>query len=279
MVATSIDRVCAHNPPSGDPEHPMNKYLSIIDLKTLSLSLVCVVVTYLCYAFHIAYNLNITLFSIAVIFPLVFTIREAFKRRDNALEYLSQFKSALGSVDYCFARCKKLGAAEQHEIRQLLQTVSAQFFEALGSSTGTIGPATETVDDIVRFIRRNDCNIPGSMALKIIRFLEDVKDGMENTISIKTHGTPVSMRAYCLVFIYTFPFVFAPTIVYHLPDAPPAISYGLSVLHGFILISLYNVQMQIENPFDQIGLDDIQLENFHFQGMLSDSVSSAPPAS
>jgi len=30
------------------------------------------------------------------------------------------------------------------------------------------------------------------------------------------------------------------------------------------LISLYNVQSALENPFDQIGLDDIKLEEFHF---------------
>jgi hypothetical protein len=79
------------------------------------------------------------------------------------------------------------------------------------------------------------------------------------------HGTPISMRAYCLVFVFVFPFVFAPTIVYHLPDAPLVFTYGLAILHGFILISLFNVQTQMENPFDQIGLDDIQLEEFRFQ--------------
>jgi len=30
----------------------------------------------------------------------------------------------------------------------------------------------------------------------------------------------------------------------------------------FILISLYNVQDQMENPFDQHGLDDIRLNDF-----------------
>ena len=39
----------------------------------------------------------------------------------------------------------------------------------------------------------------------------------------------------------------------------------LAVIHGFILISLYNVQYDMEDPFDQIGLDDIKLEEFHFE--------------
>ncbi|MGA0446099.1 MAG: hypothetical protein ACO3M2_04735 [Pseudohongiellaceae bacterium] len=37
------------------------------------------------------------------------------------------------------------------------------------------------------------------------------------------------------------------------------------MIHGFILISLYNVQDAMEDPFDQVGLDDIKLEEFHFE--------------
>lgn len=62
----------------------MNKYLAIINLKIPALSIVCVVVTCVCFAFDPAYNINITHFSIAVIFPLVFSIREGFRRRDSA---------------------------------------------------------------------------------------------------------------------------------------------------------------------------------------------------
>jgi hypothetical protein len=245
----------------------MNKYLAIIDMKTLVLSVVCVAVTYFCYVNNIAYDLNITLFSIAVIFPLVFTIREAFKRRDNALKFLSQFKSSLCSVHYCFEQCRKLDAARRDEVAQLLDTASSQFFDALGSEEADIRPAEETVNEIIHFIQRNNDAISNSLALKIIRFVQDVNDGMENTISLKMHGTPISMRAYCLVFVFLFPFVFAPTIVFHMPDAPVVLSYGLSILHGFILISLFNVQTQMENPFDQIGLDDIQLDEFRFRAI------------
>ncbi|WP_414979645.1 hypothetical protein [Congregibacter sp.] len=245
----------------------MNKYLAIIDSKTLLLSVVCIAVTYVCFRYNIAYDLNITLFSIAVIFPLVFTIREAFKRRDNALKFLSQFKSSLCSVHYCFEQCKKLSQEQRTEVSQLLDRASSQFFDALRSEEADIRPAEDSVNEIIHFIKRNDSAISNSLALKIIRFVQDVNDGMENTICLKMHGTPISMRAYCLVFVFLFPFVFAPTIVYHLPDAPLLLTYGLSVLHGFILIALYNVQVQMENPFDQIGLDDIQLDEFRFRAL------------
>ncbi|MEM1188272.1 MAG: hypothetical protein AAGA95_03360 [Pseudomonadota bacterium] len=242
----------------------MNKYLAIIDGKTAAISALCVGVTYGCYYFDIAYDINITLFSIAVVFPLVFTIREAFKRRDNALKFLSQFKSGVFAVAYCLEQCKKLDAAQRHEATGLLNTVSERFFQALDTEDGDIRGAEDAVSDLIQFIRRNSKAISNGNALKIIRFVQDIHEGMENTICIKSHGTPISMRAYCLVFVFLFPFVFAPTIVYHLPDAPGVLIYGIAILHGFVLISLFNVQKQMENPFDQVGLDDIHLKEFHF---------------
>lgn len=248
----------------------MNKYLAIINGSTLVVMLLSVVVTALAFRFGVSYDIDITLFSIAVIFPLVFTIREAFKRRDAALKFLSTFKASMSSVHYCFAQCRKLSTDQQKTVVENLERVSAAFMDALhaeGSDSATVGAgrkADAAVNELFLFIQHNDNEISSGLALKIIRFLQDVNESIENTISLKLHGTPVSLRAYCLVFVYVFPFVFAPTIVYYLPEEPIIITYGLAAMHGFILISLFNVQMQMENPFDQVGLDDIQLREYAF---------------
>jgi hypothetical protein len=116
--------------------------------------------------------------------------------------------------------------------------------------------------------------ISNGVALKIIRFLKDVNESIENTVGLKLHGTPISLRAYCLVFIYVFPFVFIPTLINDLGDSSQWIVYMLGAIHGFILISLYNAQDDMEDPFDQVGLDDIKLEEFQFAK--SDSLLEKP---
>ncbi|MEC7605740.1 MAG: hypothetical protein VYD68_04215 [Pseudomonadota bacterium] len=88
---------------------------------------------------------------------------------------------------------------------------------------------------------------------------------MENKVGLKPHGTSISLRTYCLVFIYVFPFIFIPTLINDLNASAPVLVYALAMIHGFILISLYNVQDAMEDPFDQVGLDDIKLEEFHFE--------------
>ena len=266
----------------------MQKYLAIIDSRTFLLLLVCAAITWLCLALGFSYNLNVTLFSIAVVFPLVFTIREAFKRRDDALEFLSQFKSAMVSVHYSFEQAPKLTREQKDWARRALGDVSDAFFRALASERLSNDEAEQRANDLIAFIRENRSQLSNSAALKIIRFLQDVHESMESTIGLKLHGTPVSLRAYCLVFVFIFPVVFTPTIVYHLVDKPAWITYTLSLLHGFILVSLYNVQDDMENPFDQIGLDDVKLDEYRFIEMApsplfealedEDAESEVPPA-
>lgn len=242
----------------------MQKYLAIIDLQTFYVLSLCMVVTYLCFMFGFSYSLNITLFSIAVIFPLVFTIREAFRRRDSVIKLLSIFKSSLNATYYCFANNDKLSIEEKGLVSDKLEAISHLFFEALKGNRYDSERVRSELNEVFEFLEAHRSAISNGTALKIIRFLKDVHESMENTVGIKMHGTPISLRAYCLVFIYVFPIIFIPTLVHDIGIDDHWIVYSLAAIHGFILISLYNVQDAMEDPFDQIGLDDIQLDEFHF---------------
>lgn len=123
----------------------------------------------------------------------------------------------------------------------------------------------EQLNEVFEFVNENRDAISNGVSMKIIRFLKDVDESIENTVGLKMHGTPISLRAYCLVFIYVFPIVFIPTLVNDLAASSLLVVYYLAMIHGFILISLYNVQNAMEDPFDQVGLDDIKLEEFHFE--------------
>jgi len=100
--------------------------------------------------------------------------------------------------------------------------------------------------------------------LKLMRVIQDIQESIESLNGIKMHGTPVSLRAYCLLSIYLLPFIFTPNLVYNLHDDPRWLIYALNIVNGFVLISLYNLQDLIEDPFDQMGMDDIKLDEFEF---------------
>lgn len=213
--------------------------------------------------YQIKYNFDLTIISIAIIFPLVFTIRAAFRRREKALDYMARFKTGLLIVTRCFERCKKLPEDKQVEIKKIIQDVSDALQQYFAVGKNEQAPLRANLRKISEFLMTHREEIGSGEAFKILRFMKDVHGSVEGTIAIYTHHTPVSLRAYCQIFIYIFPFIYSPALLHRLDDGSPDwVVYSLSCVTGFILVSLFNVQDQMENPFDNRGLDDIKVNNF-----------------
>lgn len=244
----------------------MKKYLTILNIRTIYALGVAAIATYFTLAKNFQYNFDLTMISIAIIFPLVFTIRSAFRRREKALEYLSRFKSGLITVDACFQENRKLPPEKKQEIAASIRNIPLVLINYLGPDTTTLDEVNNETGKVALFIRNNSEEINNSTALKVYRFMKDVYQGLENVVAIKHHRTPISIRAYCLIFIYIYPIIYTPSLYNRLHEGisynDSWILYMLSMFSTFILISLYNVQEQLENPFDQHGVDDIRLDDF-----------------
>ena len=97
-------------------------------------------------------------------------------------------------------------------------------------------------------------------------YLQKVQEGIENCLAIHIHRTPISLKAYCKIFIYIFPIIYTPSIINKIGvENPQWLTYFVIIknpISEFILISLYNIQDDMEYPFDKQGLDDIKLEEF-----------------
>ncbi len=245
----------------------MRKYLQIINIRTFQVLLICAITSFLVIRYNLKYNYDLTVISIAIIFPLVFTIRAAFRRREKALEHLSRFKSSLQIVHYCFQRSKKLEDAKKWVVKEHLTRISDSLLHLLAKRTQDQTELRASLAAVFQFIQDHKEEISSSEALKIFRFMKDVHASTENILAIDIHRTPISLRAYCRVFIYFFPLIYTPALLHRLEDQSPAwVVYSLSMITGFILISLFNVQDEMEHPFDQHGLDDIRLAEFKFAG-------------
>lgn len=248
----------------------MDTYLSIVNLRTLLMSGISLICALLVYQFHFTYDLDLSLISIAIVFPLVFTIRSAFRRRDKALEFLSRFRSGLVSAEYAFMTVKKLSIEEKAEVHQRIVTTSEKLLEFLEKPSGNLDEVRKAASKINQFVVDKSEQIKSTNRLKINNLLLDVHLGLETVAAIKVYHTPTSIRAYCLIFIYMFPVICTPAIYYKLQQGDHEgnlyLLIFLSVVSSFILISLFNVQEQLENPFDGKGLDDIQTGSFGFKG-------------
>lgn len=243
----------------------MSRYLVILNKKTLYALLISIIVLLTSYKFSITYNIDLTLISIAIIFPLVFTIRGAFRRREKALEHLSLFRGSLKTIEN-IVRGSKLEEQDVKISLDLINKCSKGLIDYLSDVVPTTKSHDDNLEELYSFLLSKRDIIGGGTLQKVSRFLKDTYDSADNLVGIHTHRTPISLKAYCLIFVYIFPLIYTPTIINKIGiDNPPYLTYFIVILSQFILISLYNIQDQMEYPFDKEGIDDIDLDIFKLE--------------
>jgi len=240
----------------------LQQYTVIINHRTWIALAVAILTPFICFTFHFNYDLDLTLISIAMIFPLVFTIRGSFRRREKALEHLSEFRSSIITLNYYFNN-SSMPDGQKQEINTILLDISNTLMVHLKSNTTETADIDSSIQKIYDFLQEHKDFVSGKIKDKTFRYLKDLHESVENVHAINIHRTPISLKAYCLIFIYIFPLIYTPAVIYRIgEDKNHAITYFIVILSQFILIALYNIQNQLEYPFDDNGLDDIQLDNF-----------------
>jgi len=126
----------------------MKKYLVVLNFRTLIALVIALVALWLSYIFNFSYDIDLTLLSIAIIFPLVFNIRGSFKRRERALEYLSQFRSALLTLSYYFNNSPKLTEDDKREITNILLEISNELTTHLSKNDYDTKDIDESVQKV-----------------------------------------------------------------------------------------------------------------------------------
>lgn len=224
---------------------------------------IALLVTYISYEFNIHFNIDLTLISIAIIFPLVFTIRGSFRRREKALEHLSQFRSALKTIHYFVVSNQELTEEHKQEVYSLLLEISEEVLNHLKNNNYSTKQLDGITHKFYQLINEREEVFSKRLREKIFRFMNDLHEAIENLHAIHIHRTPVSLRAYCKIFIYLFPLIYAPIIINSVGlENSQWITYFIILLTEYILISLFNIQDKLEYPFDNDGLDDIKLDTF-----------------
>ena len=181
------------------------------------------------------------------------------------MEHFSQYRSSLKTVNYFVMSNSALSDEKKAEFSNVLDEVSDSVMNTLRDNNHETNDLDAILHRVYNFIGENDPLFSKGLREKVYRFMNDFHESVENLYAIHTHRTPISLKAYCLIFIYIFPVIYAPVIIQNIGGfTPPWVAYAIVLLTQYILISLYNIQDKLEYPFDDDGLDDIKLENFRF---------------
>ncbi len=182
------------------------------------------------------------------------------------MEHLSEFRSTIKTVKYFFMINPELEEEEKAQVNEILLNINSKVIDHLASTDTSMRKLDNITEEVYNFVMTHNAHIPQRIRDRVFRFMKNLHESIENLHAIHIHRTPISLKAYCEIFIYIFPFIYAPTIISTVGNyAPDGIAYFVVILTEFILISLYNIQMQLEYPFDNVGMDDINLDNFRIE--------------
>jgi cellobiose-specific phosphotransferase system component IIC len=236
---------------------------SYINLRTFVVVALSAISCYLSFEYNLRVHFSIVLLGLAIAFPISNSIQMAFKRREKALEYLALFKSGLLAIHYSFLTSPKLQSDKKAEATKMLNDVADTLIEQLKTSDGNMSTFRSETDKVIAFLERNREEINKRVLIRVVRYLKDTLDGAIYLLSLISHRTIISLRILAIFFINLFAAFHPPMVVYQLRDQMPEwVIYVFCVLGPAMLITLYNVQAQVEYPFDQKGSDDIKLDEF-----------------
>lgn len=239
--------------------------ISVFNYKTLIITSLSVATTFLCIKFKITAKFPDLLIGMAIVFPVVFSISSAFTRREFALQRFSEFKGHLISIYFAFrywpadtsnpdlANRVKL---ELHNIFSLF-TIMLVSKESWKQNEKKMYEHFKNLSNFISELR--GLNVQSGEISRVNQYISKIIISFDSMRSIHLYRTPVALRMFSRIFIYSFPLLYSPYFAEISKDYNPYLTYVMPLLYSFILISLNNIQEQLENPFDKVGADDINI--------------------
>lgn len=236
----------------------------IFNLKTLVVVALASASTCLCQHYGLVADFPLTLIATAVVFPIVFSISGAYKRRENALDEYGSIK-AHGRAIYLASR-DWLGSANPQvvescgrELGDLLKACRKLFSDPLEAMPYNERAVYSQFSRLSRFIK-DDLRGSGLASGEVSRcnqYLSKMIVAFENAKHIYQYRTPRTLRSFSDVFITLLPPLYGPYFVHIAQEYSQGLGYVMPVLFAVVLVSLDNIQEHLENPFDQVGEDDV----------------------
>lgn len=254
---------------------------SVINLKSLLISALAVFSTWLCLRLRITADFPLTLIATAIVFPLVFSISTAYNRREKALEDYASIKAHgralhLAARDWLPTSSTARMLTVESSLAVMLGACREMFTRPLAEMPAYEAQVYRTLSDLsllgVAF--RAD-GLPPTECSRWNQYLSRIINSFENIKHIYEYRTPRTLRAFSDFFILLLPILYGPYFAFQADHFSRELFYVMPVLFALILVGLANIQDHLENPFDQIGEDDVAISPERFVASLRSNDAGA----
>ncbi len=244
---------------------PIKSYISVVNMHTIIVVALSCAATALCIHFDVRIDLPTGIIGLAIVFPIVFSINAAYRRREDALKYFASLKAHAASLYYAH-RDWIPENDQQHPRRMkdifdnLLHSVHYYFTgsendnEKLQKVYGQFSHLSQSMEVL------RTAGVSGSEISRGNQYLRAIMIEFERMRNIHLYRTPKTLRAYSQVFLNIFPILYAPYFAYVSDESMWVSGYIVAVFYSLVLVSLDNIQEDLENPYDGFGADDLHLD-------------------
>lgn len=244
----------------------LKTFSQILDRHTLIITLLALASTYLCRYFNFLVDIPTDLLSIAVIFPLVFSIGGAYKQREDVTGAYAALRVNAIALYYAHRDWPR-----ETSHRESGRKLSEDLLRAVVKYFRNSSEASEAQTNLRQIYhlfsefsqsheRLRAAGVPATEISRANQYLVKMMESFERMNNVLIYRPPVSLRAHSRMFLNLFPIIFGPYFANLAYPAYPWIGFGIAALYSVVLVSLDNVEDQLENPFDSIGEDDLRLE-------------------
>ena len=253
----------------------VKSFSSIINYKTFIITALSVFSTYLCIQFGLTAKFPDMLVGVAIVFPVVFSIGSAYTRRETALQRFSDFKGHAVAIYYA---TRDWTTNKENDlpprVSQLIRDIMLQMKEMLKGSTKLWVDKEKKMYDKFSNLSKltmemRNLGVQSGEISRVSQYVSKMIIAFDNMKIVHQYRTPVTLRMYSKVFIYIFPIIYGPYFASSFNDYSASLEYVMPILYSFILVSLDNIQDHLENPFDEVGEDDIIIDADEMAGLLN----------
>ena len=249
--------------------------MMIINYKTFLITALSVISTYVCFHLGLTAKFPDMLVGVAIVFPVVFSIGSAYTRRETALQRLADFRGHAVALffatrDWTTNRENDLPARTKQAVQQMISLMKDMFkisdHKQWFEQEKKIYELFSVLSRITMEMR--NYGVQSGEISRVSQYVSKMIIAFDNMKIIHNYRTPMTLRAYSKVFIYTFPILYGPYFASTFGEFSSQLEYVMPILYSFILVSLDNIQDHLENPFDEVGEDDIVIDVEETMGLL-----------
>ena len=238
----------------------------IINYKTFIITALAVLSSFVCFHLGLTAKFPDMLVGVAIVFPVVFSIGSAYTRRETALQRYADFKGHAIAIYYATrdwttakdntlpTKMSQLVQDLMHQTRLMLKLTPEEFRNREKEMYALFSQLS------ILSMQLREWGVQSGEISRVSQYVSKIIIAFDNMKIIHNYRTPVTLRTYSKVFIYVFPIIYGPYFASTFHEYSAQLEYVMPVLYSFILVSLDNIQDHLENPFDEIGEDDIVID-------------------